>query len=142
MALLGSYPFGIITYIRDCYVWDCSVRDKYMVPSSSPCLDSRVFPEWVGQYFSNSNLFSVDGDWSTWTAWSGCSTNCGKGTQKRTRTCTNPTPVNGGQTCPGNPVQKRPCSEEDCPGKRNLMSHEICSKFEKFDDMQIFCMLR
>ena len=64
--------------------------------------------------------FSVDGDWSTWSSWSSCSTNCGKGSQKRTRTCSSPSPVNGGQACAGNPVQKRPCSEEDCPGKTAL----------------------
>ena len=60
--------------------------------------------------------FSVDGEWSTWQAWSGCSPRCGKGVQKRIRTCDSPAPINGGAPCSGSPVQKKPCSNE-CPGK-------------------------
>ncbi|XP_034941233.1 netrin receptor UNC5B-a isoform X2 [Chelonus insularis] len=56
----------------------------------------------------------VNGGWSAWSAWSECHSRCAKGGQKRTRTCTNPAPINDGQPCLGPAVQKMDCNSA-CP---------------------------
>ena len=55
-------------------------------------------------------IYSVAGGWTDWGV---CSKTCGTGTQ--TRTCTNPTPANGGADCTGVLVQD--CNTQGCPGK-------------------------
>ena len=62
---------------------------------------------------------SVDGGLSEWSAWGTCSKDCGTGTTARTRTCTNPSPQNGGKDCTdlGDKEQTEVCNTLKCPGK-------------------------
>ncbi|XP_078661576.1 polycystin-1-like protein 2 [Branchiostoma floridae x Branchiostoma belcheri] len=64
-----------------------------------------------------SNNTYVDGGWSDWSPWSACSVTCGVGTQTRDRTCTNPSPANGGAGCYGLDQETQDCDTEVlCPG--------------------------
>lgn len=89
----------------------------------------------------------MNGEWSNWGSWSPCQLapgltaqglKCGIGTQKRVRHCSNPTPVNNGQFCPGESVQVTECTIL-CPpidgfwspwSQWSICSHE-CTQVEK-----------
>ena len=58
----------------------------------------------------------VNGQWSAWLSWGACSRTCGGGAQRRSRTCTNPPPRNGGAACSGGRFQTRQCNSNGCPG--------------------------
>lgn len=62
-------------------------------------------------------LHLVDGNWSDWNDWSDCPVTCGDGVQERSRTCTNPPPAFGGESCPGEGEESRACNEDSCPSK-------------------------
>ncbi|KAL5248251.1 hypothetical protein ACHWQZ_G017435 [Mnemiopsis leidyi] len=56
----------------------------------------------------------VDGGWNDYGDWTECSAVCGGGTQTRTRTCTNPAPQFGGQSCSGEETERRSCNSYSC----------------------------
>lgn len=58
----------------------------------------------------------INGDWSSW---SSCSRSCGGGTQ--TRSCTNPSPSNGGTACAGSPSQS--CNTQTCAPTATLSAN-------------------
>nr|XP_022294190.1 A disintegrin and metalloproteinase with thrombospondin motifs adt-1-like [Crassostrea virginica] len=57
----------------------------------------------------------VNGGWSRWGAWNGCSSSCGTGVHIRHRSCNNPVPSNGGADCVGNAAESGQCKTSDCP---------------------------
>ena len=76
--------------------------------------------------------FVVDGQWANWGGWSTCSTTCGAGRQSRSRTCTNPPPLNGGAACRGSSTEGRTCKLRECPvdgAWGNWGSWGSCSKY-------------
>ena len=58
----------------------------------------------------------VDGGFSDWSKYSECSATCGGGTQRATRTCTNPAPAHGGKGCTGEIEKEKECGTDPCPG--------------------------
>ena len=81
-----------------------------------PALDGNEcagLPTEVG-----SCILVVNGGWSEWSSYSSCSAECGGGTRTRTRTCTNPAPLNGGTYCPGDATETSSCNTQSCPSSR------------------------
>ncbi|KAI2660787.1 Semaphorin-5B [Labeo rohita] len=56
----------------------------------------------------------VNGAWACWSSWSQCSVPCGGGHYQRTRTCTSPTPANGGDICIGLHTEEALCNTHTC----------------------------
>ncbi|PIK51722.1 putative SCO-spondin-like [Apostichopus japonicus] len=59
----------------------------------------------------------VDGSWASWEPWSECTVSCGGGSMTRERTCSDPTPIWGGDDCPeGDEIQQTStCNGFNCP---------------------------
>ncbi|XP_052760873.1 coadhesin-like [Mya arenaria] len=73
---------------------------------------------------------SVDGGWSTWSDWSGCSVTCGYGGRYRNRACDSPAPLHGGRPCAGVDSDIDVCYDVACPidgGWGNFTSAGSCS---------------
>ena len=64
----------------------------------------------------------VDGGWTSWTRWTPCTTTCGRGEQRRTRTCTEPPAAHGGRECGGERFQTNTCLLRRCPGEPGLVN--------------------
>ncbi|XP_078352100.1 thrombospondin-2-like [Oculina patagonica] len=56
----------------------------------------------------------VNGGWSDFGDWGECSAACGPGQQERSRTCSNPSPSNGGAQCSGSNKETRECNNGPC----------------------------
>ena len=60
------------------------------------------------------HIYIVHGGWSAWSAWGSCSTTCDTGQQQSTRSCTNPSPQYGGNTCPNVGSVMQSCMIKNC----------------------------
>ena len=89
----------------------------------------RIGRRRFGTIIIHLNLFQkVHGSWSAWPGWSSCTATCGGGTKSRTRSCTNPKPVNGGSNCSGPLTGSTSCSIKICPGNKLLtLQRLVCS---------------
>ena len=78
-------------------------------------LDFEIVLRYIRSFFdldATDPLSPVDGGWSGWSGWGDCSASrgCGRGVQRRLRTCSSPAPVNGGAACRGQALDRRDCS--------------------------------
>lgn len=60
---------------------------------------------------------AIDGHWSAWSSWSPCGPDC---RHHRTRTCTSPSPSNGGRYCSGRDSVTGNCSGGSCIGMKHF----------------------
>ncbi|XP_061134542.1 A disintegrin and metalloproteinase with thrombospondin motifs 3 isoform X2 [Syngnathus typhle] len=65
--------------------------------------------------WKNPSQVKQDGAWGLWGKHGSCSRSCGTGVRLRTRQCNQPTPLNGGQDCPGVNFEYQLCNTDDCP---------------------------
>ena len=59
--------------------------------------------------------FLVHGGVTSWSGFDACSVTCGYGYQTKTRTCTNPAPLNGGDECSESLEETQFCGPDPCP---------------------------
>ena len=62
----------------------------------------------------------VNGGWTSWEGWTSCSVSCGSGQRRRLRSCSDPSPANGGNTCGRVNAQYQSCNQQRCPGMHLL----------------------
>lgn len=63
---------------------------------------------------------AVDGNWTSWGAWTSCTKTCGQSYRKRSRSCANPPPQYGGSGCVGLNDQVEHCKDKPCKGLNAL----------------------
>jgi len=73
----------------------------------------------------------VNGTWGEWSKYGACSNTCDGGQKKRSRSCDNPAPANGGKDCPGKGEMSTDCNTQPCPVNGNWgcwSEYRSCSK--------------
>ncbi|XP_060085257.1 uncharacterized protein LOC132564628 [Ylistrum balloti] len=100
--------------------------------NGATCYDwgARFHCECVGDYYGG-QCQNLDGGWSSWTAWTDCSTTCyAQGTQTRERNCDTPTTAGDGVYCIGYSNQTQFC----IPDNLDICSrtyHNYTTKFRR-----------
>lgn len=81
---------------------------------------STLFPLPTGDVLRLGRISgnALNGGWSPWTSWSQCSRDCSRGIRSRKRSCSNPEPKYGGQTCQGPAQEYQECNITPCPGEK------------------------
>lgn len=69
---------------------------SYRFPYST---QANMKAETIFRFNSCKFEFLVNGNWTMWTNWTGCSKSCDNGTRFRIRECANPAPSFGGDNC-------------------------------------------
>ena len=82
------------------------------------CKSDTICDDWIYETDTCEYIpCIVDGEWTNWSGWSNCSKLCREGIKKRTRTCMNPPPSNGGSQCLGISEETERCNFEQCQSK-------------------------
>jgi len=75
----------------------------------------------------------IDGGWSSWGSYGSCSKSCGGGTRTRSRSCTNPSPSNGGRSCSGSSTERSGCNNNRCPSRcKDRSSWKYCYDVKRY----------
>lgn len=117
------------TYSVDGPSADCLMAESKIGLKS--CNDA-LNEECTGVNFTNyvyRLLKPVNGSFTDWSAWSQCSTSCGRGKQKRVRSCNNPSPSRCGKDCSGDIEEVVDCNIRSCPVPC-VNNHEKCDVYK------------
>ncbi len=95
-------------------VWVYPEFQTYLFVTISFLCPIKFFCHIKTSSFLTKFFISADGDWSEWSDWDTCTQTCEGGNQTRTRTCTNPSPANGGNDCGPDDTEMQNCNEGPC----------------------------
>ncbi|XP_061184990.1 SCO-spondin-like [Saccostrea echinata] len=149
----GKACSGVADEIQDCNTHKCPIDGGYTKWSDwEPCSVScgggsqsrtrscsKPSPQYGGapcvgdnkeSQHCNTQFCPIDGGYTDWSKWDTCSVTCGGGTQKRTRSCTNPAPQYGGAACSGDNEENQDCNTQACPidgGFTDWSAWDTCS---------------
>ena len=81
---------------------------------------------------------TVHGEWTQWSAWSGCSKTCDLGMRQRKRVCGNPAPAYGGRKCVGQDTDTSYCDNlPPCAGSassNSLVRYDSSASADRWTD--------
>ena len=84
-----------------------------------------------------------EGGWSEWSEWSACAGTCYAypgSIRYRKRSCSNPSPLNGGEDCQGEGVESETCGEDLCPVHLYGPQHpDVPDQFHVFNILKDDC---
>ncbi|XP_055958580.1 scavenger receptor cysteine-rich type 1 protein M160 [Patella vulgata] len=104
--------YSMINKRYNCTGDEASLLDCVTETTTESCSSAAVIVSCTGD---DTSTDQVDGGWSDWGSFSGCSVTCGLGIRSRSRECNNPTPVIGGSNCIGISTDTEECiSPEGC----------------------------
>lgn len=83
--------------------------DPIPLYGGSDCVGDSLVIQTCGDEFC-----PINGGWNVWQSWLACSQTCGTGTKTRYRTCDNPVPQYGGQSCTGDSYETSVCYGYNC----------------------------
>uniref|UniRef100_A0AC35TRT7 Thrombospondin type-1 domain-containing protein 1 n=1 Tax=Rhabditophanes sp. KR3021 TaxID=114890 RepID=A0AC35TRT7_9BILA len=107
-------PSNQKTLDLDCSLFDI-IFEKYCFELISTHTITERSTLWDKKCVKTEPLKRIDGSWSNWANFpSTCSTSCGPGIRKRTRSCDNPKPA-GGLDCVGPMMEVEVCELKACP---------------------------
>ena len=114
------YPTGSLCGMKILPYW-LFVRGIRRFLAASPNKSPETQKAFARRAVFMHSFLAVDGHWMDWSPWSSCTTSCDYGTQRRTRTCSEP--ISGGHPCEGVQVESGDCNNPACPGGGLIVSN-------------------
>lgn len=113
-CVIGKFRSATIAASQEPNACTTCANRKYAISYDSVQDDTCKIAECPGDMVLRSNKCVRDGGYSAWGTWGLCTdeagqSNAGEGSAIRTRTCTKPSPRNGGNVCEGSSTDTRSC---------------------------------